>query len=428
MSNFSELLSIHIKNSKKNKVQIAEAIGMTRTNFQKITTGNRKPQDEHTVEKIMNELVLSLKERKQLWAAFHQDATGNQQYQEHLQCISLLQSISFLPSFSTKEKHSYKLKTDNKTMKINSRIDLIEAFCIILDFMKENQKLQLLFQPEKSCLLKILIPYIKEHKKSKIYHIICFDNHPNKESYAKRNLERFTEILDCIITSADYQAFYYYEDSDAQFGEMSLFPQIILTDELLLCFDRNETTGFLTSNSDLIQVYLKEYRKIYEQTSPIYSCSFNKKLDRSEISNIISYQPLQILSQPPLQHQLFTLEGLQYYFRLHYSKDDRFQSSQAIVLLKQIKTYLDKYDAIYLLKNKYVNLQDNIILTHGKTTNISLCDNKDSSQISLSIQILEQSIQKAFDEFCKYLPLSIFTYSKEESMLLIEELIHFYER
>ena len=64
MSSFSDLLSYHIHNSGKSKIQIAEAIGMPRTNFQKISTGARKPQDEHTLEKIMNELFLSVKEKK----------------------------------------------------------------------------------------------------------------------------------------------------------------------------------------------------------------------------------------------------------------------------------------------------------------------------------------------------------------------------
>ena len=71
MSVFSDLLSYHIHNSGKSKIQIAEAIGMPRTNFQKISTGARKPQDEHMLEKIMNELFLSIKEKKELWEAYH---------------------------------------------------------------------------------------------------------------------------------------------------------------------------------------------------------------------------------------------------------------------------------------------------------------------------------------------------------------------
>ena len=83
MSVFSDLLSYHIHNSGKSKIQIAEAIGMPRTNFQKISTGARKPQDEHMLEKIMNELFLSIKEKKELWEAYHKEVTGISLYAEY---------------------------------------------------------------------------------------------------------------------------------------------------------------------------------------------------------------------------------------------------------------------------------------------------------------------------------------------------------
>ena len=139
MSVFSDLLSYHIYNSGKSKIQIAEAIGMPRTNFQKISTGARKPQDEHMLEKIMNELFLSIKEKKELWEAYHKEVTGISLYAEYEQCIRFLESLKIKENSGVDASFSsFSINLKTELTKLVSQTDLTKALLSILQSLKET--------------------------------------------------------------------------------------------------------------------------------------------------------------------------------------------------------------------------------------------------------------------------------------------------
>ena len=192
MSSFSNLLSYHIHNSGKSKIQIAEAIGMPRTNFQKISTGARKLQNEHILEKIMNELFLSVKERNELWEEFHKDTSGKEQYEEYLECIYLLNEIILGPETQIKTKiPPLYLDSQKETLTFHSQDNLVQALSILLSSTEEDSKktIRLLLQPENSFILKLLIPFLKSNPDVHMQHIICFDHHSYPgTNYSQKNV------------------------------------------------------------------------------------------------------------------------------------------------------------------------------------------------------------------------------------------------
>lgn len=431
MSVFSDLLSYHIHNSGKSKIQIAEAIGMPRTNFQKISTGARKPQDEHMLEKIMNELFLSIKEKKELWEAYHKEVTGISLYAEYEQCIRFLESLKIKENSGVDASFSsFSINLKTELTKLVSQTDLTKALLSILQSLKEtpHSHLKLLVQPEHSFLLKLLIPFAKDHPHIKISHIICFDHHfDQEENYTSKNLQRMIDILGLMMSSPSYEGLYYYDNNNAHFKEASLFPNCILTEQYLLVFDPFEEKGFLSVNQDLNDLYNEKFDKIAEQSASIFSCHFDQvNISRNdEVRFVIAYGPcLKNMKFFNLSscHFFFTKDGIIDFFNSVYNKDDPSHIADARSILNKMESYILSDGRLYILKNSYINCSKEISFFIGSKTAYILNQDLSDQQERVSYQIHEQSIVESFHRFIKYLPTSIMCYSKTESIAFLEHL------
>ena len=354
MSYFSDLLSQHIQNSGKTKIQIAEAIGMTRTNFQKISTGARKLQNEHYLEGIINELILSPKEKEQLWEAYHHDTTGYKQYKMYVECIHFLNSFFM--------KNQSEIRTISKTILfnpqkeliiLNSQDDLIQALSACLSTLQESEQkdIRIILQPEKSLLLKLLLPFLRSNQNVNIQHIICFDHLVQLDNcYMQLNLHRMASILDLILASPSYSAFYYYDSSEMHFQNASLFPNMILTNDALLLFDTSEKKGYYTNNKKLIKLYMEKFYEVFDQTTQIFSQHLCANRERKSHA-IIAYQPEKALfsNKTLLKNTFFfTREGFMDF--IHEFSDSQSQKIIAKNMLLSLKTAISSNNNFYLLK------------------------------------------------------------------------------
>lgn len=432
MSSFSDLLSYHIHNSGKSKIQIAEAIGMPRTNFQKISTGARKPQDEHTLEKIMNELFLSVKEKKELWEAFHKDTTGFFLYEEYLECIRFFKTLAvkdetcFMTDFI-----SSKIHLKHEVTKLSSRTDLTKALLMILHSIKEiaQTEIKLLVQPEHSFLLKLFISFAKDHQNIHVSHIVCFDHHDDvNESYAKKNMQRVTEIIELMLSSPSYECSYFYDNRNIHFKEASLFPNCMLTDNCLLVFDELEEKGFLSINKDLIELYNEKFFKIKEQAVSVFShpmsaCALSHNHD---IDSVITYGPgeqtLHQMNTSAIRF-FFTQDGINTYVLSRLKSNDPSHILQAEFMLHKIKNCILSENRVFLLKNNFIDLCREFSFYFGSKIGFVLKYTPENDHNKDCWQIHEQSIVEAFHRFINYLPASIFCFSKDETLQFLDDLL-----
>lgn len=428
MSSFSNLLSYHIHNSGKSKIQIAEAIGMPRTNFQKISTGARKLQNEHVLEKIMNELILSVKEKKELWEEFHKDTSGKERYEEYLECINLLNEIILGPKTQIKAKiPPLQIDSQKETFTFRSQDSLVQALSIVLSSTEEASKktIRLLLQPENSFVLKLLIPFLKSNPDVHMQHIICFDHHSYPgTNYSQKNVCRLKNTIRLLLASQNYAASYYYDNSDVHFQKATLFPNIILTNNYLLSFDNQENRGFLTKNKDLIALYADQYADIFKQTSPIFlhHAIWN---NTNNATALIAYQPQDdlFMKNNKQKNLLFFIEnGFCRYIKKSIT-DTKQSKNTIIAFLEEIKHNILTQDTFFLLKENYINLPTQMIFVLETKSAIikNMFENKINTDWTLQIQ--EQSIIEAFHRLFQYMPQSLLCYSKEETLQIIDHLL-----
>ena len=419
MSRFSELLSIHIQNSGKNKVQIAGAIGMPRTNLQKISTGSRRPTDEQTVEKIMNELILSVKDREELWEAYFNDAIGSNVYGEYRECVQLLNAF-YLTAETLPSAYDGFIEESlpKEIMKFQSHFELIQTIQMIcqqkMDVNKD--KVCLLLQPDKSLLLHQLLSMIRKFSTISMEHVICFDHHNELNiGYAQKNLKKMRNIIDFMLVSNNYQAYYYYDYSDIHFGTTSLFPNIILIGKYLICFDEMETKGFVTTNKDLYDMYYDRFLHIKNYSTSLFDrCNFTiYEAFAVKKRYYIVYQPLLHLKKADQDVMFLTKDGL-----LHYVKETKKKEKDEVIqrydTLKILKEQMVTYGNIFVIKD--INLildKKGTFVLESSHQYVFYKMNEDGS----SVRIKEQSVLNAMHKFLLYLPNSVMCLPKEESIM-----------
>lgn len=430
MSRFSELLSFHIQNSGKNKVQIAEAIGMPRTNLQKISTGSRRPQDEQTVEKIMNELILSVKDREELWEAYFNDTIGSNVYGEYRECMKLLNAFFVKSSSLLNISETTMLKTFPKEiMKLQSHVELIQALQIVFqqDLCIEKDKIYLLLQPDKSSLLHQILSLIRKYPNIPIEHVICFD-HQNevKMGYAQKNLKKMRNIIELMLASTMYQAYCYYDHSDVHFGIASLFPNMIMIGEYLVCFDETESNGFVTKNKDLYDMYHEKFLHIKNYASHLFDR--NQLLDTESFMSkqryIIVYQPIMHMKKAHNDIIFYTKEGLVNFMNQAKYDSQEDDTLRRYTMLKQLKDQMMIYGNIHVLKDMNLMLNEDGIFVFEVSHQYALYQLKEEGY---SIRLKEQSILNAMYRFLCYLPNSVICLSKEESREYMEALLQQYQ-
>lgn len=427
MSKFSELLSFHIQNSGKSKVQIAKAIGMTRTNLQKISTGSRRPQDEHTVEKIMNELILSVKDREELWEAFFKEIIGSSVYGEYREAMGLLNTFyhsqdSVYLSYDMKVS---KKKMPKEIVRLQSHIEIMQALYVMFqqDLQENKDKICLLFQPDKSSLLKHILSLMKNYQHVTIEHVICFDHHNETNmGYAQKNLKKMNSVIEIMLHSTKYEAYCYYDYSDVHFGVASLFPNMIMIGEYLLCFDEAESKGFLTKNKDLKDMYYEKFLHI--RTRAISLCDrFKFSFEDYVIQKdrcIICHHPLPYVKYAHEHTLFYTKEGLFMYMNDLRGEYRRNEYLMRYKTLKGLKDKIVTHGNIYIIKDMNIQLKKEEVFVLDRLHQYMLYQVKEQEE---GIRLKEQSILHAMERFLMYLPNSVMCLSQDESIAYIDELL-----
>ena len=107
MSQFSNLLSIYIKESPYNIKNLANEIQIDRTILQKYISGKRFPTNYATIQKIISHLTLTDQQKYDLKKAYQIEKLGLDQYNYLLEIKSIIENIHYIEPLSFTTEYQF---------------------------------------------------------------------------------------------------------------------------------------------------------------------------------------------------------------------------------------------------------------------------------------------------------------------------------
>lgn len=109
----------------------------------------------------------------------------------------------------------------------------------------------------------------------KITHVMCIEQN-NSRSYI--NLELFRQIFPICFQNKNYKALYYYDDLRGHINEMSIMPNLLLTEKCAVVFDYEMKHGMMINDKVYIDVLAQEFERMKRKTTP-FVCFDHDQMD-----------------------------------------------------------------------------------------------------------------------------------------------------
>lgn len=157
MSQFSDLLSLYIKESPYNIKHLANESQLDRTIIQKYISGNRFPSSYSNIEKIISHLTLTDQQKFDLKKAYHIEKFGVEQYQYLLKIKSIIENIHLIEPISFSTKYQFEI---NKSFAFNLEELLAFTHMLLDDAQKTNYKIKFVYQHPTNFIKLLKIQYV----------------------------------------------------------------------------------------------------------------------------------------------------------------------------------------------------------------------------------------------------------------------------
>ncbi|MBE5938365.1 MAG: hypothetical protein E7265_10100 [Lachnospiraceae bacterium] len=283
MSEFSEYIDNYMNENSISSSSLAIDLDMDRALIHRYRKGTRVPSDEQTVCDIAGALRMNTLEKRILFEKYDLVSMGESVVYNYKYVIKLLEDLqtlekehmNLLPeigSFNFSDK-------DNSVINLSSKEEII-ALCADLFSTapeKQNVKIQMVLQPIYDEILTLIKRVLNSSENIKVEHIVCLEKNAQKNFM---NLEIFGKIIPLVLGNVDYNAFYYYDSIINHINEMSLFPNVIIMNDIVVQFDFDMQSG--------VAIYDKVYSEHMKN-------KYNRFRDLTEVLLIKSERPLDFL-------------------------------------------------------------------------------------------------------------------------------------
>lgn len=475
-----------IINQSNIKIQLlAKESGVDRTLIQKMIKGDRIPADKEILEKLIDALMLSQRQIKQLREAYHICRIGEETYQRHLLVKDMLEGFCYEPntnaiSIISKYEHSFMNTTDHGIFYGPKEIKpLLKA--VIEAEASSKGMIKMLIQPEYEFLAEILA-ILGEESHLQIEHIFCLQEQNIQENYNKYNLNCIKNIIPILISGCEYNPYIYYEDISSHLNNASIFPYIIITQTqvVTLSYDFNtailyQNTSFQTLFSSVFhsqqrrsiplmckikpllgsyEHYLHSYTptdnntnnsseySLYGQPRFAYFCDSTMieryVIDDSQKERLLLAYEQQFkncfdLIEPDMEYTFyFTLDGIEHlwnYGRLKELPDELYRplnKKDCLTILKRLyEKGLSSQINYYFINKEVFKIPNHLIISAARDNSISIIYTPPQKD-TMHYQIKEKSLATSLCSYLKFLKHSDAVYTKEITLELLKNQIDIY--
>lgn len=275
MSNeFSETIKKYLDKQNVKITELARYCEYDRPTMYQIINGKRKPVSLQQVNRISSFLNLSPRDNHELVKAYFETIEGPIAYAESQSVVEFIINLNRdvnRSSYSWNFSSNQGLIPDNLTILNNgAAVNSAVTHIMNVEELRDNPHLAMVLQPGSETLFE-LINYGDSNGCFKIDHYLCIDNSTETTAASFYNIHSLENILKLLGSHPGYQAKCYYNDTEARFDNLSLFPFAILSSDAVIVLNSNCTSGFCSSDQNMVSLYRKKIKEFDENSRPVLS-------------------------------------------------------------------------------------------------------------------------------------------------------------
>ncbi|SDA15945.1 Transcriptional regulator, contains XRE-family HTH domain [Ruminococcus sp. YE71] len=267
MSQFSDKLKKYTERRGITVVSFARQLGIDRATLHKMISGERRPTSAEQVTAICRLLMLSADEAAELKELYKITVMGENVYSRRLRVKRMIQRFSEL-----EDGNGFGDLVQRSIAKIPPSVPPVMV-CRTFDELAETARpmlgrsfmkgsgMKTICQPDRK--LKELLGScafgrgIKEH-------IICFDNTADSE----HNLNLFPEICAYAFIDNNYRPLCYYGNVREHINSMTLMPVLFVTDDLAICAEIDLGTSIIYTDPETVDFYRRVFDRMKAECFP----------------------------------------------------------------------------------------------------------------------------------------------------------------
>lgn len=288
MSGFSEYLDEYMEEHSISSSELSKDINIDRTTIHRYRKGKRIPVDEETVNLIADSLRMRVHERNTLMERYDREVLGESIVNGYRYVKEMLHAFSMNEKKNDSVAYIWRCEineaVDSPVIRLNSENEIVSYIHAVFDKAKKNEsEVSIIMQPVYSSVMR-MIGNVFENCNVRINHIMCIEQNYSR-SY--KNLEMFRQILPMCFQNNNYNALYYYDALHGHINDMSIMPNIIITDECVVTFDYEMKHGMMIRGAVYRDVMLQQFKKIISKATP-FVCAENDQIEVADGYNVVS--------------------------------------------------------------------------------------------------------------------------------------------
>ena len=255
MINFSTKLKYYLERSNYTISSFAKANEIDRSLLHKYTTGSRIPKDSSFIDLISEKLLLSVAEYDEIYKLWKRESVGSRLFLQREKIKDLLENFNIYDNFTIPEVsfQSFDIDSFPKFKITTNQHELLILIRSILSFEsnKEAFPISICMQPQYSGITNILSDFSSLENLS-VTHLVCF--HQHRDSFI-HNISLIENLLSLSFCINEYKIKVYYDNASQHINQMSLLPNLIITDEFVILASYDLGNGIIYHQKDIHNFY-----------------------------------------------------------------------------------------------------------------------------------------------------------------------------
>lgn len=289
MSEFSDLLSLFIKNRNINVSALTGYCDLDRSTMYKLISGKRSPASRELVQNLASFMNLNPVELQELMEAYQLTKVGWDTYYRRKNVLEFILGFTGMaaeafpsstptPDFSDLRLFSQKIDADS--IPLTGQLQLSSTIHHVLQEAASHPSgnISLFAQPEHLEALSVAASLPPCKSEVKIQHILCINN---SKSYIKSqqnyNIQCLKKLIPFYGIPYEYQPYYYYDNVNSHFNNLNFMPCMFLTDKAGILCSGDLKEGVLLKEESVIRLFQKRFQEILKKTNPL-TLSFSSNL------------------------------------------------------------------------------------------------------------------------------------------------------
>lgn len=259
MSQFSNLLNNFIKESSFTIKKLSNECQIDRTVIQKYISGERLPSSYKNIEKIINKLTLTEKQKKSLKKAYDIERTGIDKYNRLIKLKEIIETLHLYSSNQIKINYNF-----NNISSIATNLNelIVLSHFIMNDAIHSESKTIKICIPTNNKLYENIISTLNIHDDLFLKQIIHLEN----DFQNNRNMLNLIQFENIFSSLYFYNTIvkYNYDNFISTLSNYVSYPYMIHSEHYSMLIDSQITSGILLTdeiNKYLIKQFDEEFNK-----------------------------------------------------------------------------------------------------------------------------------------------------------------------